>query len=113
MLGVMDNTLNAAHAKYWMAELGGEEIIRSYVADALDTSGRVAELMATKFPRHLGVLSDAVDLVLLDEDWCLVHAGGEPGKSLAEQDETLRWIREHFHSGGIRTADRARSFGHG
>ncbi|CAN7447225.1 metallophosphoesterase [Rhizobium sp. LjRoot98] len=102
LLGVMDNTLNAAHAKYWMTELGGEETIRSYVGDALDTSGRVAALMATKFPQHLGVLRDAVDMVLLDDDWCLVHAGVEPGKSLAEQDlKTVRWIRGEFlfHSG--------------
>ena len=36
---------------------------------------------------------------LVLDDWVLVHAGLEPGKSLDEQNERqLLWIRDEFHS---------------
>ncbi|CAN7707867.1 hypothetical protein LJR098_002620 [Rhizobium sp. LjRoot98] len=97
LLSTVEGTCETARTDYWMTELGGAETIRSYFADASKDPDEIAAMMASTFPTHVDVLRSAADMVLLDDNWCLVHAGVEPGIPFAEQDQaTVRWIREKF-----------------
>jgi serine/threonine protein phosphatase 1 len=95
-LEVLGDAETATRTKAWLCELGGEATMRSYLgrdADRRDDLGQIS----TRYPSHVELLRNSLNMVLLDRDYCLVHAGIDPAKPLAAQDEiTVQWIREPF-----------------
>lgn len=80
--------------RHWTVKMGGEATLKSY---GFDASTFTIEDLETKFPReHLDLFRAANNSVEL-EGHILVHAGLEPGVSLADQKPyELMWIRDRF-----------------
>ncbi len=86
---------------------GTDEISWSPIHDWLISGGKQClenyqnsegEMNQDEWIRDLIWMTKLPHYLILD-DWVLVHAGLEPGKSLDEQNERqLLWIRDEFHS---------------
>ncbi|CAN7707740.1 metallophosphoesterase [Rhizobium sp. LjRoot98] len=87
--------MDIAKAKRWWSN-GADTTAESYAFYDSFIIQEFREAVNGAFPSHLRLLERAVPMVVTERH-CFVHAGVDPKKSLADQeDRTLRWIREEF-----------------
>ncbi|WAJ26240.1 metallophosphoesterase [Antarcticirhabdus aurantiaca] len=85
---------DADRVEHWFGQ-GGAEALQSYGFD-LDDPRRAAEEIALRHPSHRRLLAQA-SLYERRNGHLFVHAGIEPGRSLADQGEDqFLWIRRPF-----------------
>jgi serine/threonine protein phosphatase 1 len=92
----LTNQLGDPALDHWLSGLGGKSTLRSYSHRMPGWAGELPDLLLPRYAHHLALLNRAADMVIVN-GYCLVHAGIDPKKPLADQDEQdLREIRERF-----------------
>nr|WP_257788710.1 metallophosphoesterase [Rhizobium etli] len=92
----LNNHLGDPALDHWLSGMGGKSTLRSYSHRMPGWAGELPDLLLPRYSHHLALLNRAADMVIVN-GYCLVHAGIDPKKPLAHQDERdLREIRERF-----------------
>ncbi|TCU11162.1 metallophosphoesterase [Rhizobium sullae] len=92
----LNNHLGDLALDHWVSGLGGKATLRSYTHRMPGWAGELPDMLLPRYAHHLALLNQAADMVLVN-GYCLVHAGIDPKRPLAEQSEDdLREIREDF-----------------
>ena len=96
-LEFLSGEMGLEQLRRWLVTFKGIETVRSYRGSFRGSLKEFGAHIRNAHCKHWELFENAVDMVLLDDNYCAVHAGIHPSFPLEDQRlDEVRWIRDRF-----------------